>query len=95
MFQLLGRIASSRLISVGTGIAIGVAAAPYLKKVAENFKPEMDEALDNLVGKAESIFENTSDIIANAKEKLGSEEESHSGCSHDHSNESPEEPKTH
>ena len=86
MFQLIGRIASSRIVSIGAGVAIGVAAAPYLKKLAENLKPEMDEALDNLVGKAESIYENASDIIANAKEKLDTEEDSHQGCSHDHGN---------
>ena len=95
MFQLLGRIASSRIASVGTGVAIGVAAAPYLKKLAENLKPEMDQALDNLVGKAESIFENTSDMIAKAKEKLDAQEDAHQGCSHDHAEDDEEVTKTH
>lgn len=95
MFQLLGRIASSRIVSIGAGVAIGVAAAPYLKKLAENFKPEMDEALDNLVGKAESVFENTSDMIAKAKEKLDNQEDDHQGCSHDHGEPDEEVTKTH
>jgi len=54
----------------------------------------MDEALDNLVGKAESVYENASDIIANAKEKLGAED-AHESCSHDHSADNNEETKTH
>jgi hypothetical protein len=95
MIQFLGRLAGSKLVTLGTGVALGVAAAPYLKKLAKDFRPELDEALDSLVGKAESIYENASDVIASAKEKLNSEENTHDGCDHDHSDEDKDHSHTH
>ena len=99
MFQAIGRFATSRLVSLGTGIAIGVVAAPYIKKLAENLRPGVDDIVEDFVGKAEGVFESASDIIASAKEKLNDNEQEHdhSNCDHNHDDvdESSEKDQTH
>jgi len=59
----------------GSGVVLGVLVAPYVKDAMKKYTPILDEAIDQFSAKASDVFERGTDILAQAKEQLRSQNE--------------------
>src|SRR5271170_7683748 len=60
---------------IGTGVVIGLVIYPFVRKAISKIQPRLDQALDNLTGRAENLAEKAGDLLARAKDGLFKEEE--------------------
>jgi hypothetical protein len=70
---------------IGTGVVIGLVIYPFVRKAIAKIQPKLDQALDQLTGRAENLAEKAGDLLAKAKDGLFKEEEKGNGHSHSHS----------
>lgn len=55
----------------GSGVAVGVLIAPFVKNAVAKVQPMVGELLETLTGQAEGLVEKSSDLMAVVRDAMG------------------------
>ena len=66
--------AGTKVAYIGTGVLIGLIIYPFVRKTLAKVQPKVDAIFDDLTGKAEDMFERTSDLMAKARARASKDD---------------------